>query len=71
MSEHAITRRSFLAKSAGAVTLAGLGGYMSFGTWEQAQAADTVQGGGPTRSTPCAMPVPINADSRRMSLTGI
>lgn len=45
MSEHAITRRSFLAKSAGAVTLAGLGGYMSFGTWEQAQAADTVQGG--------------------------
>lgn len=36
MSENAITRRSFLAGSAGVATLAAAGGYMSFGAWEQA-----------------------------------
>ncbi|HIY83472.1 MAG TPA: molybdopterin-dependent oxidoreductase [Candidatus Rubneribacter avistercoris] len=39
MSEHAITRRSFLAGSAGAVGLAATAGYMGFGAWEQAHAA--------------------------------
>lgn len=36
MSENAITRRSFLAGSAGVATLAAAGRYMSFGAWEQA-----------------------------------
>ena len=36
MSENAITRRSFLAGSAGVATLAAAGGYMSFGAWKQA-----------------------------------
>ena len=38
MSENAITRRSFLAGSAGVAALAAAGGYMSFGAWEQAYA---------------------------------
>ena len=38
MSENAITRRSFLAGSAGVAALAATGGYMSFGAWEQAYA---------------------------------
>ena len=38
MSENAITRRSFLAGSAGVAALAVAGGYMSFGAWEQAYA---------------------------------
>lgn len=36
MSENAITRRSFLAGSAGVAALAAAGGYMSFGAWKQA-----------------------------------
>lgn len=39
MSENAITRRSFLAGSAGAATLVAAAGFMDFGTWEQAHAA--------------------------------
>ena len=39
MSENAITRRSFLAGSAGAVTLTAAAGFMNFGAWEQAHAA--------------------------------
>jgi thiosulfate reductase/polysulfide reductase chain A len=38
MSEKALTRRSFLAGSAGAVALAGAAGFMGFGAWEQAHA---------------------------------
>jgi thiosulfate reductase/polysulfide reductase chain A len=38
MSENALTRRSFLAGSAGAVAAAGLAGYVGFGAWEQAHA---------------------------------
>ncbi|MEG0476096.1 MAG: molybdopterin-dependent oxidoreductase [Raoultibacter sp.] len=45
MSENAITRRSFLAGSAGVATLAATAGYVSFSSWEQAHAADTVTGG--------------------------
>ena len=45
MSEHAITRRSFLAGSAGAVALAAAAGYVSFDAWEQAHADDAVEGG--------------------------
>ena len=36
MSENAITRRSFLAGSAGVAALAAGAGFMSFGAWEQA-----------------------------------
>ena len=42
MSENAITRRSFLAGSAGVAALAAAGGYMSFGAWEQACADEPV-----------------------------
>ena len=45
MSENAITRRSFLAGTAGVATLAATAGCVGFGSWEQAQAADTVEGG--------------------------
>ncbi|MEG0070590.1 MAG: molybdopterin-dependent oxidoreductase [Raoultibacter sp.] len=45
MSENAITRRSFLAGSAGVATLAATAGYFSFSSWEQAHAGDTVTGG--------------------------
>ena len=45
MSEHAITRRSFLAGSAGAVALTAAAGYVSFDAWEQAHADDTVESG--------------------------
>lgn len=45
MSEHAITRRSFLAGSAGAVALTAAAGYVSFDAWEQAHADDAVEGG--------------------------
>ncbi|MEG1097690.1 MAG: twin-arginine translocation signal domain-containing protein, partial [Raoultibacter sp.] len=45
MSENAITRRSFLAGSAGVATLAATAGYVSFSSWEQAHADDTVTGG--------------------------
>lgn len=45
MSENAMTRRGFLARSATAAALVGLSGYMGFGAWEQAQAADAVKGG--------------------------
>ena len=45
MSEHAITRRSFLAGSAGAVALTAAAGYVGFDAWEQAHADDTVEGG--------------------------
>lgn len=45
MSEHAITRRSFLAGSAGAVALTAAAGYVSFDAWEQAHADDGAQGG--------------------------
>ncbi len=43
MSDHAMTRRSFLASSAGAVTLAGLSGYVGFGAWQQAHADEASQ----------------------------
>ena len=39
MSENAITRRSFLAGSAGVAAVAAGAGFMSFGSWEQAHAA--------------------------------
>ena len=44
MSEHAITRRSFLAGSAGAVALTAAAGYVGFDAWEQAHADDGPQG---------------------------
>lgn len=45
MSEHALTRRSFLAGSAGVVTLAAASGYVGFSAWEQAEAAEASKGG--------------------------
>ena len=39
MSENAITRRSFLAGSAGVAAVVAGTGFLSFGSWEQAQAA--------------------------------
>lgn len=39
MSENAITRRSFLAGSAGAAAVVAGAGFLSFGSWEQAMAA--------------------------------
>ena len=39
MSENAITRRSFLAGSAGVAAVAAGAGFLSFGSWEQAHAA--------------------------------
>ena len=41
MSENAITRRSFLAGSAGVAAVAAGAGFMSFGAWEQADASRT------------------------------
>lgn len=49
MSENAITRRSFLAGSAGVATLAATAGYVSFGAWGQAH-ADSAAGGGETKT---------------------
>ena len=49
MSENAITRRSFLAGSAGAVALTAAAGYMGFDAWEQAH-ADDASGGGETKT---------------------
>lgn len=46
MSENAITRRSFLAGSAGVAALAAAGGYMSFGAWQQACADEPDADGG-------------------------
>ena len=45
MSENAITRRSFLAGSAGAVALAGCTGVLSFDAWSQAHAEESDAGG--------------------------
>ena len=39
MSENAITRRSFLAGSAGVAAVVAGAGFLSFGSWEQAMAA--------------------------------
>lgn len=47
-----LTRRGFLAGSAGAVALAGVSGYLSFGAWEKAE-ADEANGGGEERHTLC------------------
>ncbi|MEG0374268.1 MAG: molybdopterin-dependent oxidoreductase [Raoultibacter sp.] len=47
MSENAITRRSFLAGSAGAVALVGTAGYLSFDAWGRAY-ADEPDGSGET-----------------------
>ena len=44
MSEHAITRRSFLAGSAGAVALTAAAGYTGFSAWEQAHAEEAAEG---------------------------
>ncbi len=49
MSENAITRRSFLAGSAGVAALAATTGYVSFGAWEQAH-ADSTAGSGETKT---------------------
>ena len=49
MSENAITRRSFLAGSAGVATLAATSGFMSFNAWERAH-ADEEAGGGETKT---------------------
>lgn len=40
MSGKALTRRSFLAGAAGAATLAAASGYISFGAWQEARAAE-------------------------------
>ena len=40
MSEHAITRRSFLAGSAGAAAAIAGSGFLSFGSWQKAQAEE-------------------------------
>ena len=40
MSEHAMTRRSFLAGSAGVAAVAATGGFMGFGAWQQAIAKE-------------------------------
>lgn len=40
MSEHALTRRSFLAGSAGVAAVAAAGGFMGFGAWQQAVAQE-------------------------------
>ena len=42
MSEHAITRRSFLAGSAGAVALTAAAGYVSFDAWAKGRQTKTV-----------------------------
>ena len=41
MSENNVTRRSFLAGSAGVAAVAAGAGFMSFGAWEQADASGT------------------------------
>lgn len=40
MSEKALTRRSFLAGTAGAASLAAVGGFAGFSAWENAQAVE-------------------------------
>lgn len=42
MKSNAMTRRSFLTRSAGAAALAAGGGYMGFGAWEEARAEEPV-----------------------------
>ncbi len=42
MSEHAITRRSFLAGSAGVAAAIAGSEFLSFGSWQQAQAEEAV-----------------------------
>ena len=45
MSGNAISRRGFLAGTAGVIGAAGLAGYMSFDAWEQAYADDSEKHG--------------------------
>ncbi len=74
-----MTRRSFLAGSAGAIALAGVSGYVSFGAWQQAHAANYQNTGGERRCTlcdgcsnQCGMSIWINDERplRAMGLTG-
>lgn len=44
MSEHAITRRGFLAGSAGVAAVAATSGFVSFGAWEKAHADQAANG---------------------------
>ncbi|RDB56955.1 molybdopterin oxidoreductase [Paraeggerthella hongkongensis] len=53
MSEHAITRRGFLAGSAGAVALATASGFVSFDAWQQAHADEPTNGETKTVHTLC------------------
>lgn len=53
MSEHVITRRSFLAGSAGVATLAGCAGFMNFTDWQQASASTSAAEGEQQTHTLC------------------
>ena len=65
MSEKAITRRSFLAGSAGVAAAAAGAGFLSFGSWKQAHAADkAAQGATTTAHSLC------NACSTKCGFTG-
>ncbi len=64
MSEKAITRRSFLAGSAGVAAAAAGAGFLSFGSWEQAVAAEGEGGVTTTAHSLC------NACSTKCGFTG-
>ena len=49
MSENAITRRSFLAGSAGVAAVAAGAGFLSFNAWEQADARGKTKDGKPSK----------------------
>lgn len=65
MSEHAITRRSFLAGSAGVAALAAGAGFLDFGSWKQAYAAEDAAGGATTTAHSLC-----NACSTKCGFTG-
>ena len=64
MSKHAITRRSFLARSGAAAALAAGGGFVSFNAWEQAHADEAGGGQETTAHSLC------NSCSSKCGFTG-
>ena len=79
MSHNAMTRRSFLAGSAGAIALGGLAGFMGYGAWEKAQADEAADGGGGEKrctlcdgcGNQCGMNVWVGSDGRVMRAMGM
>ena len=77
MSKHAITRRSFLARSGAAAALAAGGGFVSFNAWEQAH-ADEAGGGQETTahslcnscSSKCGFTAYVGEDGRFTEMVG-